>query len=40
VQHDVGVEEILFDLENQILFSETSRAVDLETVGHLLKLSN
>src|SRR5256885_3819268 len=40
VQHDVGVEKILLDLENQILFSETCGAVDLETVGHLLKLSD
>jgi hypothetical protein len=40
VQHDVGVEQVLLDLENQILLSESGRATDLEPVSHLLKLSD
>jgi hypothetical protein len=40
MQHDVGVEEVLLDPENQILLPESGRAVDLEPVGHLLKLGD
>jgi hypothetical protein len=40
MQHDVGIEKILLDLENEILLTETGRAVDLEAVSHLLKLGH
>ena len=40
VEHDVGLEKILLDLEDEILLPETRRAVDLEAVGHLLKLGH
>ncbi len=40
VQHDVGIEQILLDLEDEILLPETRGAVNLEPVGHLLELGH
>ena len=40
MQHDVGVEKVLLDLEDEVLLSQAGRAVDLEAVRHLLQLRN
>jgi hypothetical protein len=40
VKHDVGLEQVLLDLENEILLTESGGAVDLETFGHLLELGD
>ncbi len=40
MEHDVGLEKILLDLEDEILLTETRRPVNLESVGHLLKLGH